>query len=84
MVFFFIKNFTNLLDNDIYNDYNYKHKLRLKGDKNMPEKTKKIIQVGKGSAVLLDKEILYKTELNIGDVLNVVCTKDKIILTKKK
>lgn len=50
----------------------------------MPEKTKKIIKVGKGSAVLLDKEILYKTELSIGDILNVICTKDKIILTKKK
>ena len=46
--------------------------------------TKKIRKVGNSSGVLLDSKILYKSELQIGDELEVKCSKNKIILTKKE
>jgi antitoxin component of MazEF toxin-antitoxin module len=45
---------------------------------------KKIIRVGNGTGVLIDAKMLYKSDLRIGDQLEVKCSKNKIILTKKE
>lgn len=45
---------------------------------------KTIRKVGNSCGVLLDTKILYKSELQIGDELEVKCSKNKIIFTKKE
>ena len=49
----------------------------------MEEKiTKKIRKVGNGTGILLDAKLLFKAELQIGDELEVKCSKNKIVFVK--
>jgi antitoxin component of MazEF toxin-antitoxin module len=50
----------------------------------MNEKVKTITRVGNSGAVILNKELLYKAELEIGDKVEVSCAKNRITLKKKK
>ena len=50
----------------------------------MEKKIKEITKVGNSGVVILNKELLYKAELEIGDKVEVACTKNKITLKKLK
>ena len=50
----------------------------------MDKKVKIITKVGNSGVVILNKELLYKAELEIGDKVEVACTKNKITLKKVK
>ena len=50
----------------------------------MNEKVKTITKIGNSGAVILNKELLYKAELEIGDKVEIACTKNKITLKKVK
>lgn len=50
----------------------------------MEKKIKEITKVGNSGVVILNKELLYKAELEIGDKVEVTCTKNRITLKKQK
>ena len=50
----------------------------------MDNKIKEIARVGNSGAVILNKEVLYKAELKIGDKVEVSCTKNRITLKKQQ
>ena len=50
----------------------------------MNEKVKTITKVGNSGAVILNKELLYKAELEIGDKVELSCAKNRITIKKKK
>lgn len=50
----------------------------------MDSKVKTITKVGNSGVVILNKELLYKAELEIGDKVEVTCAKNRITLKKKK
>ena len=50
----------------------------------MEKKVKEVIRVGNSASVILDKELLYKAELEIGDKVEVTCAKNRITLKKQK
>ena len=50
----------------------------------MDNKVKVITKIGNSGAIILNKELLYKSELEIGDKVEVSCTKNRITLKKQK
>ena len=50
----------------------------------MNEKVKTITKIGNSGAIILNKELLFKAELEIGDKVEVSCAKNRITLKKKK
>ena len=50
----------------------------------MNEKVKTITKIGNSGAVILNKELLFKAELEIGDKVEVSCAKNRITIKKKK
>lgn len=50
----------------------------------MENRVKEIARVGNSGAVILNKEVLYKAELKIGDKVEVSCAKNRITIKKKK
>jgi antitoxin component of MazEF toxin-antitoxin module len=50
----------------------------------MDNKVKIITKIGNSGAVILNKELLYKAELEIGDKVEVTCAKNRITLKKQK
>lgn len=68
---------------DIYYNTIYNTSNNIKKEIPMEEKiTKKIRKVGNGTGVLLDAKLLFKAELQIGDELEVKCSKNKIVFVK--
>ena len=50
----------------------------------MDKKVKIITIEGNSGVVFLNKELLYKAELEIGDKVEVTCAKNRITLKKQK
>ena len=45
---------------------------------------KKITKFGTGAHIVVDNCMLFGSELEIGDKINIRCSKNKIIITKKR
>ena len=50
----------------------------------MDNKVKEITRLGNSAGIVVDKEMLYKAELEIGDKVEVICKKNQITLKKVK
>ena len=50
----------------------------------MDNKIKEITRLGNSAGVVVDKGMLYKAELEIGDKVEVICKKHQIVLKKVK
>ena len=51
----------------------------------MDKKIKDVIRVGNSASVILDKELLYKMEVKVGDKLEVTnCKKNQVTFKKLK
>jgi antitoxin component of MazEF toxin-antitoxin module len=50
----------------------------------MDNKIKEITRLGNSAGVVVDKEMLYKAELKVGDKVEVICKKNQITLKKVK
>ena len=45
-------------------------------------KVKKIIKLGSSYGIIIDTNMLYKSELELGDLVTVDCSKNKIVIKK--
>ena len=45
---------------------------------------KKIIKFGNSAGIVLDSKMLYKAEMELGEVVEVEVSKNKIVIKKKK
>lgn len=51
----------------------------------MEKKIKDVIRVGNSASIILDKELLYKMEIEVGDKLEVTnCKKNQVTFKKVK
>lgn len=50
----------------------------------MNNKIKEITRLGNSAGVVVDKEMLYKAELQVGDKVEVICKKHQITFKKVK
>ena len=50
----------------------------------MDNKVKVITKIGNSGAIILNKELLYKAELEIGDKVEVICKKNQMTFKKLK
>ena len=50
----------------------------------MDNKIKEITRLGNSAGIVVDKEMLYKSEMQIGDKVEVVCKKNQMIFKKLK
>lgn len=50
----------------------------------MDNKIKEITKLGNSAGVVVDKEMLYKAELKVGDKVEVICKKNQITFKKVK
>lgn len=50
----------------------------------MATKTSKIVKIGNSCFVCLDKEVLFASQLELGDMVEIKCSKNKIAISKVK
>lgn len=50
----------------------------------MDNKIKEITRLGNSAGIVVDKEMLYKTEMKVGDKVEVICKKNQMTFKKVK
>ena len=50
----------------------------------MDHKVKEITRLGNSAGIVVDKEMLYKAEMKVGDKVEVICKKNQITFKKVK
>jgi antitoxin component of MazEF toxin-antitoxin module len=50
----------------------------------MDNKIKEITRLGNSAGIVVDKEMLYKSEMKVGDKVEVICKKNQITFKKVK
>lgn len=50
----------------------------------MNNKVKEITRLGNSAGIVVDKEMLYKTEMKVGDKVEVICKKNQMTFKKLK
>ena len=50
----------------------------------MENKIKEITRLGNSAGIVVDKEMLYKTEMKVGDKVEVICKKNQMTFKKVK
>ena len=50
----------------------------------MDNKIKEITRLGNSAGIVVDKEMLYKSEMKVGDKVEIICKKNQITLKKQK
>ena len=50
----------------------------------MDNKIKEITRLGNSAGIVVDKEMLYKTEMKVGDKVEVICKKNQMTFKKLK
>lgn len=50
----------------------------------MDNKVKEITRLGNSAGIVVDKEMLYKTEMKVGDKVEVICKKNQMTFKKLK
>ena len=50
----------------------------------MDNKIKEITRLGNSAGIVVDKEMLYKSEMKLGDKVEVICKKNQITFKKVK
>ena len=75
------KNLIKLIDINVTMVYILYRKT--KKEKNVKAIEKKITKFGTGAHIVVDNRMLFGSELEIGDEINIRCRKNKITITKK-